>query len=411
MDLRIIYCTDFSHNDQCKTGSFFRGIPEEVAQVFELSLAHFSSNFGEITVSAGDQTSPCVASGDLVFLFADVTGARLAAGLCASIRQQGATVILGGPFFSRQGGEEDNGANALLIGSPSVLWEEVAGSYLAGMTLRKQYLAPAERSPFVVKTYSAATAATRVFRNHYGKFFTVQLTLDSRCYQSTASNKAGNISCRDPEDVERLLAAIPADIPLLFRGVDAYLQKWGEEVFFQLAEKTGHPWVAEGNAEICLRADLPRRLAKRGCHLLLLDIHSIDAAELHGRFGGSINLGGIEDFLRQCAMFDLRVFVRGSFGFERETPAVFQRAFAWMKQGGFERWMPQLWVPLPYTVEHSTLSSQGRLRKLPPEEYDGYHLVYQPAMGTAEEWERSLYDFHRKVNRYAFRKVIIEQNV
>lgn len=408
MNLHLVYFNDIAKKPQGKIGYFHQGFPEDLVQVYELSRLSYSDRFDSITLTNGSSL-PEIGSSDLVLLYTGLSATDQALSFANALTKKEVTAILAGPASLAPSARESEHINSVLVGPPQTVWNSVADSFLAGDVLAKTYAGTLDQSPYVLDTYP--NPSVRIFQNYYGSFFNVELgkKLNTKPLQVPVNNIA-DIS-RKPADVERLLEVSPSDVPLFFSGLDAFVRDHGKETFFETIAKTRPAWVAEVSAEICRDQKFAQQLVKHGCQLLLLDIHSFSETEMIRHFNGEVSFADVECFLSSCNTLGLRVFVQAQFGFNDETLSVFEEAYQWMKQIGFERWLPQLHVTFPGTKAYEFFAGTGPLLERPLSRYDGYHLVYTPATSTAEEWEKAFYEFHQRVNRYAFRKVIIEQNV
>jgi radical SAM superfamily enzyme YgiQ (UPF0313 family) len=190
----------------------------------------------------------------------------------------------------------------------------------------------------------------------------------------------------------------------------------GRHLFFLDDHLFGHPpfirgllnglrgmsrvWQAASTVRSILEPGLMELAAQSGLRSLFVGFETLSAANLRSQ-GKLQNIN--QDYARAIKrLHDLGIMVNASFvfGFDADTPDVFQRTVDWALENGIETATFHILTPYPGTKLYETLSQQGRLLSRDWSRYDTRHAVFQPARMSTATLERGYHQAYREFYRW-----------
>ena len=312
-----------------------------------------------------------------------ITGtARRAYFLAQRFRERGIPVVLGGPHVTLVPEEAALHADAVVTGYAEDTWPQLLRDFAAGR-MRPRYdqnpqLSLANRPfprrdlldgrRFMTKDVFEATRSCA----HACDFCVAPSAWGRRQYQRPVEWVA--------EDIRRQGArkAIFIDLNLISdRGYAARL--------FEALTPLGIRWFGLSTTLIARDRPLLELMAKSGCSGLLLGFESIVAdtlKESHKGFNDPNAYAELVEMLHGHGISVMGCFV---FGMDADTPEVIDRTAQFTVDTGID--LPRFAVatPFPGTPFFHRLEAEGRIISRNWEEYDGQHVVFQPARMTVAE--------------------------
>ena len=324
--------------------------------------------------------------GEVETVDADVVGisfksmyAKRAYALADRLRDHGTKVVLGGIHASLQAAEASQHADAVVVGEGEGVWRTLLDEVEAGK-LRAIY-----RSGDVHLPLDALPRLPVSLTNH-SRYMCHSLQSARGCsftceFCPTRAMFGDGYRLRDPQTVMsevRELIGIE-DKPVFFTD---NVFGAGDMAFIDQLTRGLHS-AGVRYAVICdwmaMSRDLARMLARRGCSLV------------------GINLTGRmepEEESAVDALHDAGLAMWGylMFGFEEDTPDVFERAIQRIRRHNFVSVAITLLTPFPGTPMTNRITREGRVHSADCDLLDQNHLLFAPKRMTSEQLQQG-YDF------------------
>jgi radical SAM superfamily enzyme YgiQ (UPF0313 family) len=324
---------------------------------------------------------------EVVGITVHLTFAKRAYALAKWYRERRAKVILGGPHVQICSEEAAPHADAVAVGNGMTLWPAILKD-IGNNCLKKEYKTgydnPYEEEPsprrdilsrgsFLTTTSLIATRGCR----HRCKF----------CYLSTRGIRMP-YQCRRVEQValeferDGQSYAVFTDNNL---GSDpVYLRKLCGAL--RPLEKI---WSAAVSLDVTDDPSLVREMALAGCTGVFVGLETLSAENLQA--ANKRNTPTPDKYARRMEIFHNNgIQVNGSFvfGFDHDSPDVFERTVEWIEENRLECATFHLLTPYPGTPLFRQLEQEKRLLHKDWDLYDTAHVVFRPKQMTPEELEQ-----------------------
>jgi radical SAM superfamily enzyme YgiQ (UPF0313 family) len=333
---------------------------------------------------------------EVVGITVHLTFATRAYQLAGWYRQWGAKVILGGLHVSSAPDEAASHADAIAIGEGVQLWPEILKDVEAGK-LKPVYRGDYRRSyrddPMPRKDLlshrdfltTSSVVATRGCHNRCGF-----------CYLSTR----GVHMPYQLRDAEQVVAEIKADGQPYNVFVDNNLGSRPE--YLRRLCKALAPlkiiWSAALTLDVTDDPTLVKDMALAGCTGVFIGFESLSLQNLED---ARKRTSSPDDYARRVKILHHHgIQVNGSFvlGFDQDGPDVFERTVTWIEENRLECATFHILTPYPGTPLFRQLEEQNRIVHRDWRLYDTAHVVFEPALMTAEQ----LYDGYQWCYRRLF---------
>lgn len=321
----------------------------------------------------------------VVGLSVHLTFARRAYTLADWYRRRGAIVILGGLHVQSCPDEAAPHADALAVGNGVMMWPRILEDVERGC-LRPVYRA-GYRAP-----YREEASPRRDILPRHG-FLTTTSVIATRgchnrcefCYLAT-EGLAMPYQTRDADDVA---AEIRADGQPYTVFIDNNLGS--KPAYLRELCRTLRPleiiWSAAVTIDVTDDPTLVRDMALAGCTGVFIGFESITNANLTD---AGKRTPRVEDYARRVRILhDHGIQVNGSFvyGFDHDTPEVFERTVGWIEDNRLECATFHILTPYPGTPLFARMEADGRLLHNNWDLYDTSHVVFRPKRMTPEQLE------------------------
>lgn len=327
---------------------------------------------------------PCDPFPEVVGISVHLTFAKRAYQLAKWYRERGATVILGGLHVQTCPEEAVEHADAIAIGNGVTLWPKILRD-IENACLKKMYQAgfdnpyseePLPRRDILPRESFLTTTsliATRGCKNRC-KF----------CYLATGGIRMP-YQCKRVNQV--VLEFLADGQPY---GVFTDNNLGADPVYLrQLCQALGpleKLWSAAVSLDVTDDPSLIREMALAGCGAVFVGLETLSTENLHA--ANKKNTPDPEEYTKRVEIFHKNgIQVNGSFvfGFDHDTPDVFERTITWIEENRLECATFHILTPYPGTPLFRQLEQEGRLLHKHWELYDTAHAVFQPKQMTPEE--------------------------
>lgn len=307
-------------------------------------------------------------------------------------RQRGATVVVGGTHVTLAPDKVAEWADVIAVGEAYTTWPQIIDDF-ARERLQKRY---------VDETWSSldgvATLSDRVLKmvNEKRDYWTPYLEITRGCPRNctfcTAIRVSGKVMRHRPidqvvEEIQRRgikrFFLTDDNFGLNFRTHPAYITR----LFDALEKLPLNGWTAQAEMMV---GDFPELLAHaRRAHLdkFFIGFESVNAGnrrEMGGKNGG--NQAEYKRVIREIHRHGIGVVGLFVFGFDHDTPQVFQDTWNFIRESELDGVSVTLLTPYPGTPQREQWMREGRLLpNIPWSLYDTAHVTFRPQLMTVEQ--------------------------
>jgi radical SAM superfamily enzyme YgiQ (UPF0313 family) len=344
-------------------------IPSELNAVVEL-------------IDEGIQDVPDTLDVNLVGMTVITGTSKRAYELARRFRDQGKTVVLGGPHITLVPEEAKDHADAVCVGYAEETWPQLLRDFSNGRLQRAYYQSPTmslsnrpfPRRELFDKRYfltQAVFEATRACA-HDCEFCVAPAAWGRRQYQNPIDWVI--------EDIRRVgqRKIIFIDLNLISDVV------YAKELFSRLIPLNVN-WFGLSTVLIAHHPELMELMARSGCRGLLLGLETVSQESLNDakkRFNASVGYKPLIEALHRLGIAIQGCFV---FGLDHDTPEVFDQTAQFVIEAGIDLPRFSVLTPFPGTALYSRLEMEGRILTRDWELYDGQHVVFAPKQMTVND--------------------------
>ncbi len=312
--------------------------------------------------------------------------------IARAAKARGATIVVGGTHATLAPDEVGEWADVVAVGEAYRTWREIIDD-AARDRLRTRYVdeewvsldGVAPLSPRVI-------AMVNEKRDYWTPYLEVTRGCPRNCTFCTAIRVSGKVMRHRP--VEQVVAEIEQrgiqrffltddNFGLNFRTHPDYIAR----VFDAFAKLPLHGWTAQAEMMV---GEFPELLAHaRHAHLdkLFIGFESVNAAnrqEMSGKARG--NVAEYKRIIREIHRHGIGVVGLFVFGFDHDTPQVFQDTLDFIRESELDGVSVTLLTPYPGTPQREQWLREGRLiPNVPWSLYDTAHVTYYPKLMTVEQ--------------------------
>lgn len=333
----------------------------------------------------GVEEIPLDLDADLIGMTVITGTARRAYELARQFREQGKTVVLGGPHVTLIPEEAAGHADSVVVGYAEDTWPQLLRDFVAGR-LQARY----DQSPDLV--LSGLPLPRRKLLKA-GNYLTMNVFETSRsCAHACDFCVAPTAWGRKPylKPVERVIEDIVAmgAKKLIFIDLNLISSRDHAVRLFTALIPLKLRWFGLSTVLIGKDEELMRLMARSGCSGLLLGFETISPsslAEAHKRFNNPDEYVDLIDRLHRLKISIMGCFV---FGLDHDDGEVFERTARFAVEAAIDLPRFAIATPFPGTPFHARLKAEGRILTDNWELYDGQHVVFRPAKMSVDELQR-----------------------
>ncbi|MCW8932346.1 MAG: B12-binding domain-containing radical SAM protein [Gammaproteobacteria bacterium] len=333
-------------------------------------------------IDEGITDVPDILEVDLIGMTVITGTANRAYELAKRFREQGITVVLGGPHVTLLPKEAALHADAICIGYAEDTWPELLRDY-AQRRLKKTYTQAADLS-----------LEERPFAKR--ELFDKKHFLTQAVFEATRSCAHTCEFCVAPaawgrKQYQRPVDWVVEDIKQVGQKKNIFIDlnlisdiKYAKELFRSLIPLNIH-WYGLSTVLIAHDDELIDLIARSGCKGLLLGLETVSEKSLQNTrksFNASVKYKDIISELHKLGIAIQGCFV---FGLDHDTPDVFDTTVEFVIDTGIDLPRFAVLTPFPGTPLYNRLNSEGRIFNNNWDHYDGQHVVFHPQNMTMDE--------------------------
>jgi radical SAM superfamily enzyme YgiQ (UPF0313 family) len=146
----------------------------------------------------------------------------------------------------------------------------------------------------------------------------------------------------------------------------------------------GKIWQSAGTVEAALDREMIARAAQSGLRTLLVGFESLSADNMREQHKMQNTRASYNEAIR--VLHDHGIMVNGSFvvGLDHDDESVFDRTVEWAISQGMETATFHILTPYPGTALYQRMAEAGRITTTDWDLYDTCHVVFEPALMSAE---------------------------
>jgi radical SAM superfamily enzyme YgiQ (UPF0313 family) len=333
---------------------------------------------------------------DLVAITVKVDTAIRSWEIATQYRQRGVPVVLGGIHVTSCPEQNLPYADAILIGEAEELWPVLVEDARSGF-LKKIYRADkrfdVSRSP--VPRWELISGKNYLYANTICASRGCPWQCDF-CYSSAP----GFTAAYQMKPVENILAEIES---LGTRHVmfidDNFIgnPSKARDVIRKLVP-LGLTWHTAVSSDIGRYEDILDLMAESGCKSLFIGFESISAASLESCNKRQNSVADYDRIIRMIHERGMMVNASLAFGFDSDSPDVFDNTLAWLLYNKIETMTAHILTPYPGTRFYKRLLAEERIIDFDLTHYNTAHVVFKPKLMHSTElqagYERMYRDFY-----------------
>jgi len=319
---------------------------------------------------------------DLVAITFHTPSAPHAYDLAAGFRQRGIPVVLGGPHVTLMPDEAQAHADVIFIGEAESDWPQFLRDFAAGRH-RRRYIA-AEPPTLEQAPMSRKDLFHR--RDHTGGVLFATRGCVHRCdFCSVAVMYQSRLRKRPVEAVAEEYGSFPGKVIILWDDNIASDLKYAKTLFSALAPH-GKWWSSQASIHAAQDDEFLELAARSGCKQLFIGLESVSQASLDGARKGFNRVADYTRAVERIHSHGIAVQVGIVFGFDQDTPAVFNDTLDFLEAAGVQNATFNILTPFPGTRLYHRLEAEGRILTRDWSKYNGRaDVVFQPQQMSPEE--------------------------
>ena len=345
---------------------------------------------------------------DLVANSLETYTAKPAYQIASEYRRRGVPVVMGGFHATLCPDEVGEYADSVVVGEAETVWADVIDDARAG-TLQRVYRRTGGRP-----SLAGLRPDRSIFRGK--RYLPIGLVEAGRgchfkCEFCAVTSVFGASQTRRPADeiIDELKRVRDEFHRKLFFFVDDNITSNLEQAKAFLRELIPLKlrWVSQSSINAAHDEEFLALLKQSGCMGVLIGFESVapqNLASMNKRF--NTMRGGFESALANLRRHGIRVYGTFIFGYDHDTPAIFDQTVAFAKRHGLYIAAFNHLTPFPGTPLYDRLQRDGRLLFDRWWLDDGYHyntLPFRPASMDAAEVQRLCVDARRRF--YTWRSI------
>ncbi len=339
---------------------------------------------------------------DLVGISVNVDTSKRAYEISRLYRRRGAKVVLGGIHVSANPDEALFYADSVCIGEAEDVWFQILEDAQAGELKKKYYNSrPTDLSHTPIPKWSLIDKSKYLYTN---------VVVTSRgcpfhcefCYNSC--QYVHNWFRNRP--IKNVLEEIRAlDTRQVMFIDDNFIGNigWTKEFLRQL-KPLDLTWHAAVSANIVHYPLLLDEMRDSGCESLFIGFETINKSSLESVGKCQNNTAMYEKLIRDIHARGIMVNASLVFGFDHDSPAVFNETLNWLVANKIETMTAHILTPYPGTKIYQRFLSEGRIVDLEPTHYNTSYPVFSPKKMTREELYRGYLKIYRDF--YSIKNII-----
>lgn len=318
---------------------------------------------------------------DLVGISAITGTARRSYELAAKFRQRGIPVVLGGVHPTLVPDDAQPHCDALVVGYAEETWPQLLRDFVAG-NMRRRY----DQSPDLKLDNLPFPRREMLPARHYATPHTIEATRGCihQCEFCVVPAAWGRPRQKPVADV---IADIRQMRPrrLIFLDLNLIADvAYAKELFTALIP-LGVKWGGLATTMIAWDDELLDLAARSGCGALLLGFESLSQTVLDETRKGFNMRRDYHFVVRQLHARNIAIMGCFVFGFDHDDTDTFARTVDFVNEANIDLPRYAILTPFPGTPLFARLKCEGRILTENWEQYDGQHVVYQPATMTPQE--------------------------
>lgn len=339
---------------------------------------------------------------DLAGITVNVDTSARAYEIAAVYRAKGVPVVLGGIHVSANPGEASEHCDAVCIGEGEYLWPRIIDDAYSGR-MKKIY-----RSNTPVDAADIPVPRHDILQK--GKYLYTNILCSSRgcphrcgfCYNS-APYIHRSYRNRPVETVcDEIRALGTRHVMFIDDNFIGNIPRAAEMV--RALRPMGLTWNAAVSADVVRHPSLLDDMAESGCRSLFIGLESLNSDSLEGARKHQNRRESYENLVQALHARGIMLNASICFGFDHDTPAVFDDTVAWLTEHRVETMTAHILTPYPGTEFFAALHREGRIIDYNWRRYNTAHAVFRPKLMSPEELEEGYLRAYR--NFYSFINIV-----
>jgi radical SAM superfamily enzyme YgiQ (UPF0313 family) len=319
---------------------------------------------------------------DVVGITFHTPSAYHAYGLAARFRSRGACVVMGGPHVTLLPEEAGLHADVIFVGEAEGVWEEFLDGFVTG-TYRRVYR---QAGPLSLE----GTPMARKSLYHRNDFTSGVLFATRGCpnhcdFCSVVGMYRYGLRKRPVAEVAAEHGSFPGKRIIFWDDNITADRQYAKELFRAIAPHRKW-WSSQATVHAARDDELLDAAAASGCKQLFLGLESVSQSSMEEVRKGFNRVENYAHIINRVHAHGIAVQAGIVFGFDHDTPAVFQDTVDLLEETGVQNATFNILTPYPGTPLFERLEAQGRILTRDWRKYNGRaDVVFQPKQMSVEE--------------------------
>lgn len=365
-----------------------------------LTLPYLAALFGEHTeVEIVDELLdpiPFNSDADLVALTCMGAGLSRALEVADRFREQGRTVVIGGPTASAHPEVVAPHVDSLVVGDGEVLIPRLLADLERG-ELQPVYRheSPPPMTDRPVPRYDLVPPG------RVGLYYPVEATRGCSigCRFCLTTQLSGRKQRQRPvEDVVRDIRAVQAQgvNRVIFMDDNPTLDRRYFSSLVDALEPLGVRWMANATAGSVPDDATAERLAATGCDMLAIGFETVNQVSLDAAGKHCYDVSEYQALIRRLHRVGIQVTAMMVVGFDQDTRESYERMLEFLVESQVEMAIFHLLTPIEGTPLYAELEAEGRILGLDLSHYTAEEAVFQPKDMSVEELNELFWELYQR---------------
>lgn len=339
---------------------------------------------------------------DLVGITVNVDTSTRAYQIASAFRAKGVPVVAGGIHPSSSPDEALQHFDSICIGEAEEQWPRILQDLLQGQ-LKREYKSDAPVAPASIPMPRRSLIAAE-------QYLYTNVCVTSRgcpfrcefCYNSCDYTHK-RFQTRPIDHVLEEIAQLGTKHVMFIDDNFIGDPEW-TRVFLQRIKPLGLKWNAAVSSNVGKHLDLLDEMKASGCQSLFIGFESINQLSVSSVGKHQNKVQSYEALIRELHEREIMINASLVFGFDHDTPSVFQETLDWLVEHRIETMTAHILTPYPGTILYNRLQQEGRIIDRDLSHYNTAHVVFQPAQMSAQQLLDGYLWMYREF--YAFRNIL-----
>ena len=318
---------------------------------------------------------------DIVAIFGSTPDILRAYEIADIFRKRNKTVVLGGLHVKFMPEEAAAHCDAIMVGETEGIWQELLDDY-NNNTLKKRYQRTSLVDLATLKPYPTQYIKPATYKGFWSVL--VSRGCNNKCSYCLVHPFFENIRYRPVGNVIDEIRKCGSNWIELHADNLTANRDYAMELLTALKPLKIN-WVGETTIKVAEDPELLKLVAESGLRYLLLGLETPSKAALQGASKAFMNPDTVKENISRFHEYGITVDSAMLFGFDEHDKNIFKESLEFVRYTGVDVSHSVIVIPFPGSEFYKKMEQEGRLLTKDWSQYDGRHIVFQPAKMSPQE--------------------------